>query len=535
MRQVGEARPEKRAGPMRAQALSPDELGAWLRLAMAPQLGPIRVRRLLEHFGPPQNVLRARRAALEPYVGQAIAEFLLAPHSETFRKEVDRVLRWLETPHHHLVVLGDPAYPPALLESPDPPPMLYISGRLELLQPGPRGQPAVSVVGSRRATHAGKLQASRFALALGEAGVSVVSGLAMGIDAVAHAAALDTPGGTIAVIGTGADRIYPQANVELAERIAVEGAVVSEWPLGTAPRPAHFPRRNRVIAALGVGVLVVEATPHSGSLITAQLAVDYGRDVYAIPGSIDAPYKRGCNRLIRDGALLVESPTDLLAALGLTCPEAQARPERPTRTLLSPDDAKRGARAASCLDESGKHDARDGRDDAGSRDPGARRSVDDLRGETAASDAREAADVDRDTAQTGESAAGDEREASDEAAAPDESAARIVPRCRAHRIHRTGQAVRVGHSSPGDALAGPSDPLATVVNAWVGTDRTGPPDVTACQHAVLEALGHDPVALDLLVARTGFNGAQVQAAVLALELEGQIEWLSSGQITRIVS
>ena len=316
------------ADPLETAPLSRDELSAWIRLAWAPQLGPVKTRRLLERFGLPANILRAKRSALEPYVGQAIADFLLTSSSPAFQSEVDRVVDWLAQPHHHLLVLGDPAFPPSLLLSPDPPAMLYVRGRLELLHPGANGQPAVALVGSRRATQTGRLQAERFARALGQAGVTVVSGLALGIDAVAHASALYTAGGTVAVMGTGADHIYPLANRELGERIAVDGAVVSEWPLGTPPRPAHFPRRNRVIAALGVGVLVVEATPHSGSLITAQFAADYGRDVYAIPGSVDAPYKRGCHRLIRDGAMLVETPDDLLAALGLSCPERDERNHR---------------------------------------------------------------------------------------------------------------------------------------------------------------------------------------------------------------
>ena len=395
---------------MFAQPLDLAELSAWLRLANAPLVGPIRIRRLLERFGLPVDVLRAKASALASIVGPVGAEHLLAAPTAAFQRDVDRVAAWLETDSHHFVVLGDPAYPPALLESPDPPPVLYICGRLELLHPKPEGRPTVAVVGSRRATHVGCAHAQRFARALGEAGVPVLSGLALGIDAVAHESAIDTVGGTIAVVGTGADRFYPRSNVELAQRIAVEGAIVSEWPLGTPPRPAHFPRRNRVIAALSTGVLVVEATPHSGSLITAQLAVDYGRDVYAIPGSVEAPYKRGCNGLIRDGAMLVESPRDLLAALGLVCPEA--RRERIVH---------RNAVSADAFDE----------------------------------------------------------------------------------------------SLSGSAICEASDPIE--------------------RQRVLDALGHDPAAIDGLVARTGLSGAQVQSAVLSLELDGEVEWLSSGLLARIVT
>lgn len=430
---------------MIAEPLDLEELTAWLRLASAPNIGPTRIRRLLERFGLPGNVLRAKPSALTPYVGAVGAEYLLAPPTVACQRELERVVAWIEDPSHHFVVLGDPAYPPALLESPDPPPVLYICGRLELLHPGPLGQPTVAVVGSRHATHMGKMHARRFARALGEAGVPVVSGLALGVDAVAHESAIDTVGGTIAVVGTGADRHYPRSNVELAERIAIDGAIVSEWPLGTPPRPAHFPRRNRVIAALSTGVLVVEATPHSGSLITAQLAVDYGRDVYAIPGSVEAPYKRGCNRLIRDGAMLVETPVDLLAVLGLACPEAQRE-----------QTVRRGTLQAAGV--------------AGVADvPHA---------------ATPAMSTEAPTAATSET--------------PTETPAAA-------------------------ALGMPTAYARRAVSSASETRR------------VLAALGHDPTAIDVLIARTGLSGPQVQSAVLSLELDGEVEWLTSGLVARIVS
>ncbi len=224
---------------------------------------------------------------------------------------VDRSLAWADQPGQHILTLADAAYPRALLEIPDPPTLLYVRGNPALLQK--RG---LAMVGSRNATPQGLQTAEAFAKALASQGQCIISGLALGIDAAAHRGALAAHGETVAVIGTGADRIYPARNKALALAIVEQGAVVSEFPLGTPALAANFPRRNRIISGLSRGVLVVEAAPESGSLITARLAAEQGREVFAIPGSIHSPVARGCHKLIKQGAKLVETAADVLEELG---------------------------------------------------------------------------------------------------------------------------------------------------------------------------------------------------------------------------
>lgn len=224
---------------------------------------------------------------------------------------VDRSLAWADQPGQHILTLADTAYPRALLEIADPPSLLYVRGNPSLLQK--RG---LAVVGSRNATPQGLQTAEAFAKALASQGQCIISGLALGIDAAAHRGALAAHGETVAVIGTGADRIYPAGNKALALAIVEQGAVVSEFPLGTPAIAANFPRRNRIISGLSRGVLVVEAAPESGSLITARLAAEQGREVFAIPGSIHSPVARGCHKLIKQGAKLVETAGDVLEELG---------------------------------------------------------------------------------------------------------------------------------------------------------------------------------------------------------------------------
>ena len=218
---------------------------------------------------------------------------------------------WLAADTHHLLALDAPDYPPLVREAPGAPDALYVAGDVAALW-----QPQIAIVGSRNASHAGLADARSFARAFVAAGFAITSGLAEGIDAAAHAAALDAGGATIAVLGTGPDIVYPKRHRELAERIAANGALVSEFPPGTPGRPAHFPQRNRIIAGLALGTLVVEAGLRSGSLITARNASEQGRDVFAIPGSIHNPLARGCHRLIRDGATLVETADEVIEALG---------------------------------------------------------------------------------------------------------------------------------------------------------------------------------------------------------------------------
>jgi DNA processing protein len=219
-------------------------------------------------------------------------------------------LAWLDQPGNSLLTLGDPDYPKPLLEIADPPALLYCKGRRDLL-----GRPGLGIVGSRNATPQGLRDAEAFALALADAGLTIISGLALGIDAAAHRGGLAGSGSSIAVVGTGLDRIYPARNKALAHRLAEQGLILSEFALGTPPLPGNFPSRNRLISGLARGVLVVEATTDSGSLITARGATEQGREVFAIPGSIHSPLARGCHALLKQGAKLVESAADVLDEL----------------------------------------------------------------------------------------------------------------------------------------------------------------------------------------------------------------------------
>lgn len=288
--------------------MTPDAaLHDWLRLTLVPGVGGDARRQLLKTFGLPGAVFTAGAAALRTAVGPATAERLLGHDN---RSAVNAALAWVSQPGNHIITLADAAYPQALLKAADPPVLLYAKGRPELLN-----RPALAIVGSRNATKQGEATAEHFAQALSSAGLTVVSGLALGIDAAAHRGALTGRGSTIAVIGTGADRIYPSRNEELARQVAEQGVIVSEFPLGTPAVAANFPRRNRLIAGLGRGCLVVEAAERSGSLITARLAAEAGLEVFAIPGSIHSPLSKGCHQLIKQGAKLVERAEDILEEL----------------------------------------------------------------------------------------------------------------------------------------------------------------------------------------------------------------------------
>lgn len=287
-----------------------DDLARWLRLVLTPGLGPAKLRGLRAAFGFPENGLATDRRRLAEILGPERAEALARPDPAR-DAAVDAALAWASEAGHHLVALTDPAYPPRLREIPDPPWLLFVHG-----DPARLSAPSVAIVGSRSASRSGLDNAHAFARALGDAGQAVVSGLAVGIDGAAHGGALDTPGGTVAVLGTGIDRIYPARHRALAaEIVARGGAIVSEVALGTPPLKQNFPLRNRLIAGFAHGVLVVEAAPRSGSLITARLAAEFGREVFAVPGSIHSPLARGCHALIRQGATLVETAADVLAEL----------------------------------------------------------------------------------------------------------------------------------------------------------------------------------------------------------------------------
>jgi DNA processing protein len=323
--------------------LTPDELAAWLRLLETPGVGRDTARRLLAAFGAPEALFDAPPAALRAHVGAAVAQALATP-PEGFAGRLDAARRWLDgAADRHVLALGDPRYPPALLHTADPPLLLYAAGQPEVLDGC-----LVAVVGSRAASPQGLRDAHRFARALGEAGVTIVSGLALGIDAAAHAGSLDGPGAGIAVVGTGLDQVYPRRHAALADRLRERGLLLSEYAPGTPPLPAHFPQRNRVIAGLSRGTLVVEAALQSGSLITARLAAEMGREVWALPGSIHAEQSRGCLALLKQGAALVETPEDILADLGLgPAPSVAASPTRRAPAPAHGGDARREPLATS--------------------------------------------------------------------------------------------------------------------------------------------------------------------------------------------
>ncbi len=278
----------------------------WLYLLHAPGLGARGIRRLLHTFGDADAILRrADEPGLE-----------LAPDTRAWLRAPDPAaiaadLAWLEAPDHHLLTLTDPRYPELLARIADPPPLLFVHGDPDLLC-----GVQLAMVGSRNPTPSGRRTARDFARHLAGAGIVITSGLASGIDAAAHQGALEVNGRTVAVAGTGLDRVYPAAHRELAHRIAASGALVSEYPPGTPPARGNFPRRNRIISGLTLGSLVVEAAAQSGSLITARLAAEQGREVFAIPGSIHNPLARGCHGLIRQGAKLVETAADIVEELG---------------------------------------------------------------------------------------------------------------------------------------------------------------------------------------------------------------------------
>lgn len=283
---------------------------------------------LLRHFGNPEALLAAPRARIAAVTTPALADRLAAPLD---RDVAELTSRWLDDPAHHVVAWDDDDYPPALLAMPDAPPALFMIGRRELLT-----RTGFAIIGSRHGTPQGLATAREFAQALGSGGLTIVSGLALGIDAAAHEGALGTDASTIAIVGTGLDRVYPARNRALALRIAEHGALLSEYLPGTPPRKEHFPQRNRLISGMSCGVLIVEATLSSGSLITARLAGDQGRDVFAIPGSIHSPFSKGCHKLIRDGAKLVETAQDVLDELRGAARRDEATRAPPKHTGATP-------------------------------------------------------------------------------------------------------------------------------------------------------------------------------------------------------
>jgi DNA processing protein len=305
---------------------SDDTLTDWLILHHAPGIGAVTIHRLLERYAGPAAALHAAATQdLDP----ATLRFLRQPD----RERIERDLSWAEQPGNHIITCRDPAYPALLLQIADPPPLLYVVGNV-----GALGQLQLAMVGSRNPSAPGQRTATEFARYLALSGLTITSGLALGIDAASHQGTLDAGKPTIAVMGTGLDRVYPARHRELAHAIAEHGALVSEFPTGTVPRPENFPRRNRIISGLSLGTLVVEAATRSGSLITARCAGEQGREVFAIPGSIHNPLARGCHALIRQGAKLVETAQDVIDELGAlagacTPPQPQAGDQPRASTL----------------------------------------------------------------------------------------------------------------------------------------------------------------------------------------------------------
>jgi DNA processing protein len=311
------------------------QVEAWASLQLVPGLHADGLFRLLKELGSPVDVRSASLATLSRCVPAEVAAAIRRGPDPV---QLDRTLAWLAAAGHSLIAWDDPDYPAALLAVPDPPPALFHVGRRDLLN-----RPAVAIVGSRHATPEGVGHAEAFATALSAAGWTIVSGLDSGIDAAAHRGGLAAAGSSLAVAGTGLDRVYPSANLALAKRVAAAGCLISEFPLGSAPLPANFRARNRLISGLCRGVLVVEATLDSGALGTARLAAEQGREVFAIPGSIHSPFSKGSHRLIKEGAKLVETAGDVLEELGQR-PQAPAAP--PPRRVPGKPGPRRKPRPA---------------------------------------------------------------------------------------------------------------------------------------------------------------------------------------------
>ena len=321
------------------------ELAAWLRLQLTPGVGNTTARQLLVAFGLPQGIFDASTRALEQVASaRQSAELKSAPPE--WQPLLETTWNWLQSnpQTNRVLALGDAAYPRSLLNMEDPPLLLYATGAPEAWLPKGlvAGMPhCMAVVGSRNPTPQGAANARQFSQALAQAGLTIVSGLALGVDGAAHEGALDgAPDeqlATIAVVGTGLDRVYPRQHRDLAHRIAQRGVLLSEYPLGTPPLSANFPRRNRIIAGLASGTLVVEAALQSGSLITARLASEQGKDVFAIPGSIHSTQARGCHALIKQGAKLVESAQDILEEIPTYTPRLA------TSKLIAEDSTNTGA------------------------------------------------------------------------------------------------------------------------------------------------------------------------------------------------
>ena len=301
----------------------------WLVINQISGLGNEGLRRLLQFFASPEAILRATTAELSRVVKPSVAVAISQAENNC---DLSITETWLADPANRIITIADDEFPQSLLNTADPPLVLYVKGRLDLLN-----KPSLAIVGSRNASTQGLRNADAFSQAISEAGICVISGLAQGIDAAAHQGALREQGSSIAVVGTGLDKVYPASNRALAHLLASNGAIISEFPLGTPPVASNFPRRNRIISGLSSGCLIVEASLQSGSLITARMALEQGREVFAIPGSIHSPQSKGCHALIKQGAKLVENAQDILEELGYVIfksPTKNAPSDDPLSTYL---------------------------------------------------------------------------------------------------------------------------------------------------------------------------------------------------------
>ncbi len=285
-----------------------EEIHHWIRLLQVPNIGPQRYQKLLSTFEQPVKVFESSISQImEAGISKKLAVSIVNQPTESTKADIE----WLESgTNNHIITFYDHRYPDALKQIDNPPPLLYVQGNPELLT-----DPQLAIVGSRNPTQGGKNNAYEFSKYLSSQGLCITSGLALGIDGYSHKGALDAQASTIAVTGTGLDRVYPAAHHGLAYAISEQGAIVSEYCIGTPIRAANFPRRNRLISGLSVGVLVVEAAIKSGSLITAHYAMEQGKEVFALPGSIHNPLARGCHHLIREGAKLIETADHILEDL----------------------------------------------------------------------------------------------------------------------------------------------------------------------------------------------------------------------------
>lgn len=286
--------------------MSQQNKASWLHLLNAPGLGFAGINRLLDAFESIEHILQQKSFPPELKIPAKAVAHLAAATDDEIRTELD----WLNKPGNHLLTLDDPLYPPQLKQISDPPMLLFVKG-----DPNTLLLPQLAVVGSRNASQGGLNNAQAFCFDLAQKGLVITSGLAAGVDATSHQAALDAKGQTVAVMGTGINAIYPKSNQNLAKSITQQGAVISEFPFNTPPNAYNFPRRNRIIAGLSLGTLVVEAAQKSGTLITARLSMENNRPVMAIPGSIHNPLSKGCHHLIKQGAKLVESAQDIMEEL----------------------------------------------------------------------------------------------------------------------------------------------------------------------------------------------------------------------------